>query len=989
MPRTEPEPHWTEAERLSALERYGILDTPPERAFDEIVQLVSELLEAPIAAVNLIAQGRQWFKSELGLGVREMPLDDSICAIAILQPGGLVVPDTTQDPRFDCNPLVTGAPGLRFYAGELLETPDGLPLGTLCVLDTKPRLAGLTTHQRLVLRTLAHQVMAQLELRRVIREQDQTITDYRRIESELRTERDRGAQLLKGMDEGFVFLEPDFRVRQINAGGLRFETRPASDIIGRSHWEVWPGSEDSPIGRAYQHAMRERVPVNLEHQYVFPDGRNFWIDVRVYPAEDGLAVFYRDISERKANEQALRESERRLRFVMDSMPQKIFTATPAGDVDYFNPVWMEFTGLSFEQIRAWGWTQFIHPEDVSENIRIWQEAVRTGTPFEFEHRFRNTHGQYRWHLSRALPMRDESGKVIMWIGSNTDIHDVKVAEREAAQQLDREKSNTVLLENIASAARTINAVLSINSIAQVVVEEARKLVGAHQAVVSLTDSSDWSQAITAVSLSEKYARYRTYSEKADGSGIYAEVCRTNQPMRLTQEELERHPAWKGFGKHAGDHPPMRGWVAVPLVGHGGKNLGLIQVSDKEEGEFTEQDEAILVQLTAIAAIGIENARLYDSFREQDRRKDEFLATLAHELRNPLAPIRTGLEVLNLAQDPDRAKSIRAMMERQLTHMIRLIDDLMDASRVSQGKVELKRARLSIRTIVEIALETSRPLIDASQHKLTVLPIDSALFVHGDLTRLAQALANIIINAAKYSPSGSSIELSAYQEGEEVLIRVRDTGIGIARDMLPKVFGLFTQVRHSIDRSQGGLGIGLALVQKLVQMHKGSVVAESEGLGKGSTFTIRLPLLHELPVAAGQISEEHSEQATATRAKRIVVVDDNIDAAEALSLLLEYLGHQVRTFHSGPEVLQGARDFQPQVAFLDIGLPGMNGYDVALAFREDPALKDTTLIALTGWGSEEDRRLSHEAGFDYHLTKPIELNTVTKVMDHFFSRHPGK
>ena len=250
-----------EADRLAALDRYGILDTPPEQSFDDLVKMVADLLQVPIAAVNLIAQGRQWFKSEIGLGVREMPLDDSICAFAILEPGGLVVPDTTQDARFDCNPLVTGAPGLRFYAGELLETPDGHVLGTLCVLDTKPHPDGLTAQQRFILKTLAEQVMTQMELRRIAHEQAMTLADQQRVEAELRAERDRSQQLLEGMDEAFIFLDSEFRIQQINAGAMRMENRPREEMLGRSHWEVWPGSENLPLADAYRHAMKKREPV--------------------------------------------------------------------------------------------------------------------------------------------------------------------------------------------------------------------------------------------------------------------------------------------------------------------------------------------------------------------------------------------------------------------------------------------------------------------------------------------------------------------------------------------------------------------------------------------------------------------------------------------------------------------------------------------------------------------------------------------------------
>ncbi|WP_313032421.1 sensor histidine kinase [Massilia alkalitolerans] len=430
-----------------------------------------------------------------------------------------------------------------------------------------------------------------------------------------------------------------------------------------------------------------------------------------------------------------------------------------------------------------------------------------------------------------------------WVGANRDIHDTVMAQEALAERLDREQRQSALLAKVASASRTLHTVLSVPDIAEVLVQEVRVLLDVHQAVVSLTEGDNWTQAINAVSLSEKYAAYRAFDARTDGSGIYAEVCRTNTPMRLTQAELEAHPAWKGFGRHAASHPAMRGWLAVPLINRKGHNIGLIQASDKVHGDFTEQDEAILVQLASIAANGFENARLYGSLREQERRKDEFLAMLAHELRNPLAPISSSAELLKISTSPERIRASSDVIARQVRHMTSLVDDLLDVSRVTRGLIKLDQALVGIGPVLANAVEQSRPLVAARGHALTVevAPELAAARVHGDATRLVQVIANLLNNAAKYTPSGGTIFLSAARSGERVRLCVEDNGIGIDSGLLPQVFDLFTQAERTPDRSQGGLGIGLALVRTMVALHGGEVQAHSDGPGKGSTFTVWLPL----------------------------------------------------------------------------------------------------------------------------------------------------
>jgi signal transduction histidine kinase/ActR/RegA family two-component response regulator len=372
----------------------------------------------------------------------------------------------------------------------------------------------------------------------------------------------------------------------------------------------------------------------------------------------------------------------------------------------------------------------------------------------------------------------------------------------------------------------------------------------------------------------------------------------------------------------------------------------------------------------------ELARQADQLRTADRRKDEFLATLAHELRNPLAPVRTGLDLLSLSPDPEATKQTLAVMHRQLGHMVRLIDDLLDVSRITRGKLELKREQVSLRSAVDAAVEASRPFIEEKRHSLRVSLPEQAIALHADLTRIAQVISNLLNNASKYSNPGGVIELSARVEAEHAVIEVRDNGIGIPPDSLEDVFEMFSQVNRTLDRSQGGLGIGLALVRRVVEMHGGHVSASSEGLGRGSTFTVRLPHVEQ---TAQLRTEPSQELGRATTGKLILVVDDNRDAADLLSLMLQHAGHRTLTAEDGPEALAVAAANVPQVIFLDIGMPGMSGYEVARVLRKDVRFAQTALVALTGWGSRDDKRKAMEAGFDFHLTKPVDARDVHGVL----------
>jgi signal transduction histidine kinase/ActR/RegA family two-component response regulator len=428
------------------------------------------------------------------------------------------------------------------------------------------------------------------------------------------------------------------------------------------------------------------------------------------------------------------------------------------------------------------------------------------------------------------------------------------------------------------------------------------------------------------------------------------------------------------------------YAVYPLIAHE-HLVGSLAFGSRARPPFDPDELALMQTVCDQVAVAVDRARLISELRDRakelaegDRHKNEFLAMLAHELRNPLAPIRTAVEVMRL-RDSDREalKRNRGVLDRQVTHMGRLLDDLLDMSRISRGKVRLRKERVELGPVLEGAIEASAPMIAQRGHDLTVsLPAQPA-WVDADVTRLHQVVTNLLTNAAKYTDPGGRIELSAWREGDEVAVRVTDTGIGIKPEMLPRVFDLFSQAERALNRSEGGLGIGLSLVRSLVEMHGGSVLARSEGLGCGSQFTVCLPVV-EAPAALKRSRTEEQEATPAAaaapvpaaRPTRVLVVDDSRDAAETLAELLELWGFEPVTAPDGEAGLEILRSTRPQTVLLDVGLPGMDGYELAQRIRREPGGDGMLLVALTGYGQEEDRQRSREAGIDFHLTKPVDM-----------------
>ncbi|HET7609214.1 MAG TPA: response regulator [Gammaproteobacteria bacterium] len=441
---------------------------------------------------------------------------------------------------------------------------------------------------------------------------------------------------------------------------------------------------------------------------------------------------------------------------------------------------------------------------------------------------------------------------------------------------------------------------------------------------------------------------------------------------------------------SGQWPPWLRVAHVLPLKVGERTVGALTVGTVDH-ESAMIDDRGLLEIATRAAIAFDNAQLYSSLgremaraksaeeklQEANRRKDEFLAMLSHELRNPLAPIVTSAQVLDkVAPGDTRIAWVREVIERQVTHLAGLVDDLLDVSRITQGKITLNREAVELGKILEHSLEIVRPLIDSKRHVLSVNVPDTPVWVFGDFSRLSQIFSNVLHNAAKYTSDGGSIELNVIVDRGSVSVRVRDNGIGIEPQFLPHVFEVFTQGYRGLDRSQGGLGVGLAVVRRLIELHQGEVDIMSDGPGLGTEVSIRLPCISEVVQPTGFPEEPRS----ARGGKRILIVDDNADAAESIAVLMQIEGHEVKTVTDAMQALACLDAFAPQVAIIDIGLPGMNGYELAAGIRANRSLPKPLLIALTGYGQAEDFDRSRDAGFDHHFVKPAEIQAIQAAID---------
>ncbi|GAC1409981.1 MAG: hypothetical protein NVSMB6_10130 [Burkholderiaceae bacterium] len=758
------------------------------------------------------------------------------------------------------------------------------------------------------------------------------------------------AELGKGVFEGSLdcvkLLDADGHILAMNRNGLcAMEIDDFSTIQGASWASLWTEENRSAIEAAVL-AARSGRNCNLSLACPTAKGARRWWEVTVSPIFDvtgevtRILSVSRDITDVRLASEKVRVSEERFRSLVTATAAIVWGTPGSGLFDVDQPGWAAFTGQLFDSMKGLGWLDAVHPDDRQTTVTSWNQAIATGRMFETEHRLRRADGQFRHMSVRAVPIKGSDDSVTEWVGVHTDIHDRKTAEAVVRGNEERVRLAT-------ESAELGLWVWDLDS-DEVVWENDRPyaIFGFPRSAPSITARQFLTEFLHPDDSAEFGRRVKNTVETGARLHFEGRIRRTNGEIRWVEFFGNLQPHLDG--------DPLR------IIGTIADITGS---KDREE----------------------ELRRLAADLSEADRRKTEFLAVLAHELRNPLAPIRHGLQLIRTqAGNSDTLNKVRDMLDRQVNQMVRLVNDLLDVARITSGKVELRKQPAEIGDLIRVAVETSMPLIEALQHRFSVSIPNDSMPVYVDPERISQVVSNLLNNAAKYTPAGGAISLDVTHDEHEVVVSVTDNGIGIAPQSIGNVFDLFRQVGEDVNRSRGGLGIGLSLVRQLVELHGGTASAESPGEGRGSTFKVRLAMID----APAPPVLEHAQALELREPKglRILIADDNIDAGEIFSLLLQDFGHVTEIAHDGLTALNMARERHPDVVFLDIGMPGMNGYEVAKALRSIPSLAHMTLVALTGWGSEQDRALSRAAGFDHHLIKPVDMNTVERLLSEVAAAH---
>jgi len=683
-----------------------------------------------------------------------------------------------------------------------------------------------------------------------------------------------------------------------------------------------------------------------------------------------------DFIERCRAEQRLRESEQRLKSLSDIVPGTILWASEAdGRCAFLSRGWKEYTGQSVQRAEGFGWLDPIHAEDRERTRRIVLDATEAREAFVVDFRVRRADGAYRWMLAAGRPRYDEDGRFLGLVGSVIDAHERTLAENAL-------RESEALLAGQKEAFQAAMDGRPLDACLDPLVRTAVGHFGDARAAFYMLDEDLGPGLHHVTGMNAEYAR------QVAGLFVGAEphargvAMHTSDPVITPDVEQDaRWAEWRGVARQHG----FRASWSFPVRTNGGPVLGMFALYFREPRAPTVEDLNLVAALAHAAAIVIsrskeaaERARAELALTDANRRKDEFLAVLGHELRNPLAPLSMAADLLEHAESRPRIlEVVRPMMRRQLDHLARLVDDLLDVSRISRGHAELQRKPLDVRDAVDGAIEQNHTLIAERHHKLHVHLGDRALCVDGDFQRLTQVFGNLLTNAAKYSDPGGEITVRVEEDGENAVVRIVDRGFGIPKERVAGLFQMFSQVpEHRALVGGGGLGIGLALCRQLVELHGGSIEARSEGLGYGSEFRVRLPLTADARRGADALA---GGAAAELPRRRVLVVDDNADAAATLRMALELEGHDARAVFSGAAALDALTEFDAEVVLLDLGMPHMNGFETARRIRELPGGRDVLLVALTGWGQEEDRRRTAEAGFDEHLTKPVDSARLAAML----------
>lgn len=683
-----------------------------------------------------------------------------------------------------------------------------------------------------------------------------------------------------------------------------------------------------------------------------------------------------------AKEEERREQENHFRIIADNAPTILWTTDADGVCTYLSRQWYEFTGGTPAQDLGFGWLDRVHPGDIGSTRTIFLGANHKHVPFRIEYRLRAADGHYGWVIDAATPRFDDAGQFLGYVGCVFDIGE----RRRMEAILDAQKHALELSVGGAP----------LREILEVFIQAVETQSGGH-ALASIMLVDDSGQLLTCgaapslpVALRDALADV-PISPDSTLCGISAHLR-----QRIVVGDLETDPRCASYAELA-QAQGIRACWSTPVFSSEGSLLATIALyypqrmtapppGDVQMVEILGSTVALIIDKTIDTRLRREaEQKLRASeaaLREADKRKDEFLATLAHELRNPLAPIGNALQIMRLSADATAVRDMRDLINRQLTQMVRLVDDLMDVSRITRGKVELRCERISLVDVLQNTVEVVQPLVSEREQILRVQLPDRPVWLDADFTRLSQVFTNIVNNACKYTQPGGTIDIDAQLDDSWVTVAVQDNGMGIPKDKLPYIFEMFTQVEDPLGRTHGGLGIGLTLAEQLVKMHGGTVVASSDGEGKGSRFEVSLPLAQAASAAATAAGHV---PATSPGALRVLVVDDNRESAKTLGQLIDLLGHQTWVAFDGAEALALAEQVVPDLVLMDIGMPDMNGYQVCERMKRVPVLRSTVMVAQTGWSEKRHNMLSREAGFDYHLVKPVDLQALEHLLAEILAK----
>jgi PAS domain S-box-containing protein len=727
-------------------------------------------------------------------------------------------------------------------------------------------------------------------------------------------------------DYAIFFLTPEGTIASWNAGAQRIKGYARQEILGR-HFSVFYTPEALAANWPQEELRRAALDGRLEDEgwRLRKDGSRFWANVVITAFRDkderllGFIKVTRDLSERRQQEQRLRDSERTLRQLVTSVVDyAIYSMDPSGLITTWNIGAQRIKGYSAQEVIGNNFSMFYLPEDRQRGApqAALVRAAELGH-FESEGWRVRKDGTRLWASVTISPIRGEGGELLGFSKVTRDLTE----RRKALEDLrEREESLRLLVEGVKDHAMFLmdarGRIRTWNSGAQEVFGiSAQEALGRDVSILDVEDAAEGSSMSELTAAEVGFHRFEGWKRRGDGARFWAEITIT----------------------HLKDAEGVsRGYVEIVR-------------------DLTERQRVQTLEL-------------------EGRRVADFIAMLSHELRNPLGPVRNAASILQRLAQRQEAVWCVEVIQRQVALMSRLVDDLLDVSRITRGKLRLELVPLDLGHLLSTAIESMKPNLEARRHSLTAQLDAEPVFVNGDATRLTQVVLNLLNNAAKYTPSGGQITVRLERHDSTAVVQVQDNGIGMASTLVDHVFDPFVQGARGLDRSEGGLGIGLTLVRSIVQLHRGSVVAASPGAGQGSTFTMRLPLLGTAiePSSAPKIREAVNKQ-------KILVVDDNHDSAESLSLLLQMHGHDVRVAYDGSDALALAATFHPDKVLLDIGLPDMDGYEVGRRLRELPGLADVQLIAVTGYGQDADRQAAIAAGFASHLTKPVDLQELSRLM----------